>query len=286
MSDTNKERKNVVREAWKNERAHVREGKGTRDWSQSEQKQIVAKGRASGYEGHHMKSVKEYPQHTGNPQNIQFLSRSEHVNGAHKGNTQNPTNGYYNHTTGTTHSFGTRDPIALQSQTLTVPLTQRQQDIEIKRERARQQAAKQAKAEKKQAVTKTMPNNTQVQNTQQNAQPPVTPANRAAVNKGIDSMRSKEVKAQTVASSNTAQPSHNKGIEAAQQKVAAKQSGTNTGQTSNQGIKSYQNKAAGQSVSKSSTSSMAKGTSNSSESNIKSGGSPIGGKSNGNGQSR
>jgi len=101
VSDINKERKNAVREAWKNERAHVRGGNGTRDWSQTEQKEIVAKGRANGYEVHHMKSVKDYPQHAGDPKNIQFLNRSEHVDGAHKGNTQNSTNGYYNPSTKT-----------------------------------------------------------------------------------------------------------------------------------------------------------------------------------------
>jgi hypothetical protein len=254
MSDTNQDRKKAVREAWKSERAYVREGKGTRDWAKSEQREIVAKGRAKGYEGHHMKSVKEYPQYAGNPQNIQFLSRSEHVNGAHKGNTQNATNGYYNPATGTTHSFGNRNPVVAKSQNLSAPLTQRQQDLAIKSEQARQQAAKQAKVEKKQAVTKIMPNNTQT---------PVTPSNRAATNKGIDSMRNHVAKAHKAASPSSAKPNHNKGIDTARQKAAMKQSGTNTGQSSNQGIKSHQNKTSGQSVSKSSTSGGKSGDSSS-----------------------
>lgn len=118
MIDINKERKAAVREAWKNERAHVRNGNGTRDWSLSEQRQILAKGKANGYEGHHMKSVREYPQYAGDSKNIQFLNRNEHVNGAHKGSTQNPTNGYYDHKTGTMHDFGNRSPQAAQVQPL------------------------------------------------------------------------------------------------------------------------------------------------------------------------
>lgn len=208
MTDTNQERKKAVREAWKNERSLVREGMGTRDWSQSEQREISAKGRANGYEGHHMKSVKEYPRHAGDPQNIQFLNRSEHVNGAHKGNTQNATNGYYDPKTGVTRGFDNRSPHAPQSQPLSAPLPQRQQDIASKREQARQQAAQKAKTETKQPTAKTQP----------------------------------------AASSNTAQPAANKGIEAARQKASANQSGVKTSQPANQGIKSYQSKVSGQSA--------------------------------------
>jgi hypothetical protein len=97
-----------------------------------------------------MKSVKAYPQHAGDPNNIQFLNRNEHVKGAHKGNTQNTTNGYYNPKTGTMHSFGNSPPQAPQSQALSAPMTQKQQDLAIKREQARKQAAQQAKKEMKQ----------------------------------------------------------------------------------------------------------------------------------------
>ena len=154
MGDTNKDRQKAVREAWKNERGYVRGGNGTRDWSQTEQREIVAKGRANGFEGHHMKSVKEYPQYASDPKNIQFLSRSEHVNGAHKGSTQNATNGCYNPKTGETQGFGNSGPQAPQSQSLSAPLTQKQQDLAVKREQARQQAAKQARIETKQTVSK------------------------------------------------------------------------------------------------------------------------------------
>jgi len=152
MSDTNKDRQKAVREAWKNERGYVRGGNGTRDWSQTEQREIVAKGRANGFEGHHMKSVKEYPQYASDPKNIQFLSRSEHVSGAHKGSTQNATNGCYNPKTGETQGFGNRGPQAPQSQSLSAPLSQKQQDLAVKREQARQQAAKQARTETRQTA--------------------------------------------------------------------------------------------------------------------------------------
>ena len=184
MNDLNTARKTAVREAWKNEKAQVRKGMGTRDWAQSEQREIMAKGRAKGYEGHHMKSVRCYPQHAGNSQNIQFLNRSEHINGAHKGSTQNVTNGYYNPKTGTMHSFGNNNPTAPPSQALSSPLSQRQQTIAVKRELARAQAVKQAKAER-----------------QQSGQSPA--------NKGIDAARQKTAaKAETGATGQ----STNKGI--------------------------------------------------------------------------
>jgi len=70
----------------------------------------------------------------------------------------------------------------------------------------------------------------------------------------------------TIASRGQINPS-NKGIEAARQKAAAKQTGAKTGQSTNQGIKNYQNKASEKSAgsSKSSASSgAAKGLSSSS----------------------
>ena len=225
MSDTNKERLKAIREAWRSERRQVCTGMGTRDWSQSEQRQIVAKGRADGYEGHHMKSVKDYPQHAGNPQNIQFLNRSEHINGAHRGNSQNATNGYYNPQTGTMHSFGKNDPAMPQSQALSAPLTPKQQDLAIKREQIRKQAAQQAKADFKQSAP-------QAQSSQVNKQ--------TAANKGIAGMQSK-----TAGNQPAAQPSQNKGIESFRQKTASSQS-AQTGKSSNQGIQSFKSKSSGQ----------------------------------------
>jgi len=198
MPDINKERQNAVREAWKNEKSRVREGQGTRDWSQSEQREIVAKGRAIGYQGHHMKSVKDYPKHAGNPNNIQFLNRTEHIGGAHNGNTQNATNGYYNPETGKMNDFGNRNPTAPQSHTLSTPLTQRQQNVAIKREQVRKQAAEQAKTEQKQAVAKNTPGNARTSN-----------------NKGIEAARQK---ASITQAANTSSQSTNRGIASYQSK--------------------------------------------------------------------
>lgn len=89
------QRQNAVRNAWKEEKNRVSDGIGTRKWSENEQKELLEKGRVSGYEGHHMKSVKLYPEYAGDSKNIQFLTEDEHLYGAHKGDYHNLTNGYY-----------------------------------------------------------------------------------------------------------------------------------------------------------------------------------------------
>lgn len=94
----------AVRQAWENERELVSEGKGTRDWTPEQQADIMAGdvprdeyGRA--FEGHHMRSAEKYPQDQGNPDNIQFLDRDEHLQ-AHEGSFQNETHSYYDPETG------------------------------------------------------------------------------------------------------------------------------------------------------------------------------------------
>lgn len=89
------ERQNAVRNAWKQEKERVQEGKGTRKWTPEQQKEIIERGSVRGYEGHHMKSVNLYPEYASEPRNIQFLTEDEHLYGAHKGNYHNLTNGYY-----------------------------------------------------------------------------------------------------------------------------------------------------------------------------------------------
>ncbi len=98
-------RQAAVRNAWKNEQEFVRKGKGTRDWTPEEQKELLETGSVDGYEGHHMKSVSLYPEHAGNPENIQFLSSDEHLYGAHQGSYHNLTNGYYDPETQTMNEF-------------------------------------------------------------------------------------------------------------------------------------------------------------------------------------
>jgi len=78
----------------------------------------------------------------------------------------------------------------------------------------------------------------------------------------------------------------NKGIEAARQKSAAKQTVTKTGPSTNQGIKSYQSKAGGQSAGSSKGSASSGAAKGSSSSSGKSGGSSSGSQSGGSSKGR
>lgn len=100
----------AITKAWENEQNYVLEGKGTREWSPEQQQDILNKGKAydengRAFEGQHMKSVGEYPEYQGEPGNIQFLTREEHLD-AHLGSWQNPTNWYYNPVTKERTDFG------------------------------------------------------------------------------------------------------------------------------------------------------------------------------------
>ena len=104
------ERNKAVREAWNKELELVQEGKGTREWTPEQQKDILERGRAydekgKAFEGQHMKRAEMYPEYQGEPGNIQFLTRAEHFE-AHDGNWQNPTNWYYNPITKEKFDFG------------------------------------------------------------------------------------------------------------------------------------------------------------------------------------
>ena len=90
------ERARAVRKAWKMEYENVvNGGQGiSRTWSQSEINELLINGKVKGYQGHHMKSVKGYPEFAGDPYNIQFLTRSEHLR-AHGGNFRNITHGRF-----------------------------------------------------------------------------------------------------------------------------------------------------------------------------------------------
>lgn len=109
MSKRTSEVNKAISVVWTREQQLVQEGKGTRDWAPEQQQDILERGKAydengKAFEGHHMKSTEMYPEHQGNPQNIQFLSRPEHFK-AHNGNFQNTTNGFYNYFTGDTLEF-------------------------------------------------------------------------------------------------------------------------------------------------------------------------------------
>lgn len=126
MSRRTAEAHRAIEAAWQNEQQLVREGKGTRDWTPEQQQDILNIGKAydddgKAFEGHHMKSVEKYPDYQGNPENIQFLTRSEHCE-AHNGKFQNPTNGYFNPVTGETQDFGEKSPKPCKSIELSNPV--------------------------------------------------------------------------------------------------------------------------------------------------------------------
>ena len=110
MSRRTAQANKAIAAAWSNEQQLVREGKGTRDWTPEQQRDILDRGKAyddngKAFEGHHMKSTEMFPEYQGDCENIQFLTRSEHFL-AHNRNFQNPTNGFFNPHTGETKDFG------------------------------------------------------------------------------------------------------------------------------------------------------------------------------------
>jgi hypothetical protein len=70
-------RSSAVKKAWKKELDNVKNGgRGlSRDWTDVEIDELLLKGKISGYQEHHMKSIKGYPDLAGDPYNIQFLTR-------------------------------------------------------------------------------------------------------------------------------------------------------------------------------------------------------------------
>ena len=104
MTDQEKNRLNYQRskgvaKAWERERELVRKGRGTRQWTVKEQKELLRTGRVKGYQGHHMKSVAMHPEYAAEPRNIQFLSsrkeNNEHLK-AHRDDYRNESDGRYN----------------------------------------------------------------------------------------------------------------------------------------------------------------------------------------------
>lgn len=104
MTDQEKNRLNYQRskgvaKAWERGRELVRKGRGTRQWTVKEQKELLRIGRVKGYQGHHMKSVAMHPEYAAEPRNNQFLSsrkeNNEHLK-AHRGDYRNESDGRYN----------------------------------------------------------------------------------------------------------------------------------------------------------------------------------------------
>jgi hypothetical protein len=87
------DRQRAVYQAWKQERNMVKNtGRGTVDWTESQQNELITTGKVKGYEGHHINSVKGHPEMAGNPNNIKFVTPQENLD-LHGGNFQNPTTG-------------------------------------------------------------------------------------------------------------------------------------------------------------------------------------------------
>lgn len=109
MSRRTSESNKAITEAWEKEQKLVSEGKGTRDWTPEQQRDIIERGKAydddgKAFRGHHMRSVSICPEEQGNPYNIQFLSHEEHIE-AHVICWQ-PTNWYYDPVTRNKIDFG------------------------------------------------------------------------------------------------------------------------------------------------------------------------------------
>jgi len=123
--ELNNLRSKGVRGAWKRERELVKQGRGTRQWTQKEQRELLRDGRVKGYQGHHMKSVSKYPQYADNPSNIQILctkkGKNEHL-AAHQNNYRNAADGRYNVKTGKIRQLGEGAPRAMKSQALNHPV--------------------------------------------------------------------------------------------------------------------------------------------------------------------
>ena len=86
-------RQSAVRKAWKQEKEMVEQfGYGTREWSEKEIDELLTNDKVKGYQGHHINNVKDHPSMAGDPNNIEFLNKTEHLD-AHNGNYTNKTEG-------------------------------------------------------------------------------------------------------------------------------------------------------------------------------------------------
>ena len=126
MSRRTAESNKAILAAWNKEQELVQDGKGTREWTPQQQQDILEKGKAYdddgiAFQGQHMKSAEKYPEYQGDPENIQFLTRAEHLE-AHEGNWRNPTNWYFNPVTKEKIGFGDGKYIPCQIIKLSEPI--------------------------------------------------------------------------------------------------------------------------------------------------------------------
>lgn len=138
MSRRTAESNKAILAAWNKEQELVQEGKGTREWTPQQQQDILDKGKAYdedgvAFQGQHMKSVEKYPEYQGDPENIQFLTRAEHLE-AHDGNWRNPTNWHFNPVTKEKTDFGDGKFIPCEIIQLADPVNKAQIKREIEKE--------------------------------------------------------------------------------------------------------------------------------------------------------
>lgn len=77
--------------AWEYEKADIEMGgRGSNNWNESEQQDILFRGTVRGAEGHHQKNVADHPADQADPDNIKFYrSRKEHLDKGHDGDWKN-----------------------------------------------------------------------------------------------------------------------------------------------------------------------------------------------------
>lgn len=68
-------------------------GFGTREWSPSEEAELLSGRPVSGYEGHHINDVASNLHLAGNPDNIMFVKKGKEHLDMHNGCTNNPCSG-------------------------------------------------------------------------------------------------------------------------------------------------------------------------------------------------
>lgn len=165
-SNVNTARRAAVAKAWAKERGLVIEGKGTRDWSKSQQAEIVATGKCNGYFGHHKFSVSKNPKEAGNKDNIQLLNREEHIN-AHNGNYKNDPHGRYDPKTKKVTKYNDNNVEPEPTINLTNKMSESRKLSSIKKydyvkknkaEKIKENAANRAKSYEKRSVAKTTNN--------------------------------------------------------------------------------------------------------------------------------
>lgn len=153
MSRRTAESNKAILAAWNKEIELVQEGKGTRDWTPKQQQDILEKGKAYdedgvAFQGQHMKSSEMYPEYQGDPGNIQFLTRAEHLE-AHNGNWRNPTNWHFNPVTKEKVDFGDGPFITCKIISLSEPVIKPNIEVESKSNCAGSKEEVQSKQETK-----------------------------------------------------------------------------------------------------------------------------------------